>query len=321
MPRVIAFLVPAQPSVLASPREHPPTARTAARHRPRGHQRRVGAVRRRDRGAPVPAGRPARHREPAPGRRRRRRCCSSPGRGDGAWTRAELGTSLLFGAVFTAMNVCLYLAIDRLPLATVITLEFLGPLAVSLATARRGGTRVWAAAGRGRRRAARRDAVRRRPDRRRVRPARRLLLGRVHPAQRTDRAHRHRAGRAGPGERVRRGRDAAGRRRHRRHRTLLRPATAADRAAVGVLSSAIPYSLDLLALRRLPTAVFGVLTSLNPAWPRSPAPPARRDAVRASGRRRRPRHGRQRRRDPHAAAAPRPPPPQRPLVTFAERSS
>jgi inner membrane transporter RhtA len=46
---------------------------------------------------------------------------------------------------------------------------------------------------------------------------------------------------------------------------LFHPATAGRGLAVGVLSSAVPYSLDLLALRRLPTAVFGVLTSLNPA--------------------------------------------------------
>jgi multidrug transporter EmrE-like cation transporter len=46
---------------------------------------------------------------------------------------------------------------------------------------------------------------------------------------------------------------------------LGRPSTLALGLAVGVLSSAIPYSFDLLALRRLPTAVFGVLTSLNPA--------------------------------------------------------
>jgi inner membrane transporter RhtA len=46
---------------------------------------------------------------------------------------------------------------------------------------------------------------------------------------------------------------------------LVRPSTLAVGVAVGVLSSALPYSLDLLALRRLPTALFGVLTSTNPA--------------------------------------------------------
>jgi inner membrane transporter RhtA len=36
-------------------------------------------------------------------------------------------------------------------------------------------------------------------------------------------------------------------------------------AAVGVLSSVVPYSAELRALRRLAPSVFGILTSLAPA--------------------------------------------------------
>ncbi|HKV68424.1 MAG TPA: EamA family transporter [Gaiellales bacterium] len=47
------------------------------------------------------------------------------------------------GAAFACMNACFYLAIDRLPLATVAAVEFLGPIGLALAGARTG--RNWLA--------------------------------------------------------------------------------------------------------------------------------------------------------------------------------
>jgi inner membrane transporter RhtA len=46
---------------------------------------------------------------------------------------------------------------------------------------------------------------------------------------------------------------------------LLQPESLALGSAVGVLSSAIPYSFEVEALRRIATSVFGVLMSLEPA--------------------------------------------------------
>jgi len=48
-------------------------------------------------------------------------------------------------------------------------------------------------------------------------------------------------------------------------RALLRPQVLATGVAVGVLSSVIPYRLELDALRRIPARVFGILMSLEPA--------------------------------------------------------
>jgi inner membrane transporter RhtA len=47
---------------------------------------------------------------------------------------------------------------------------------------------------------------------------------------------------------------------------LVRPSILGKGAAIAVLSSAVPYSLELAALRRLKASVFGVLMSLEPAF-------------------------------------------------------
>jgi inner membrane transporter RhtA len=180
------------------------------------------------------------------------------------WTGHDLRTVVAFGLAFVAMNTSLYLAISRLPLATAITLEFLGPLGVAIVTATGWAQRVWA-----------------------VPAAAGVLLigGSLRPddlvgtlgalgaalawasyillSRRMGTSDHGLAGLAlatllGAVLVLPFGVATAG-------SALLDPATLALGLAIGVLSSALPYSLDLLALRRLSTAVFGVLTSLNPA--------------------------------------------------------
>jgi len=46
---------------------------------------------------------------------------------------------------------------------------------------------------------------------------------------------------------------------------MFRPAVLATGAAIGILSSVIPYRLELEALRRMPMRLFGVWMSLEPA--------------------------------------------------------
>jgi inner membrane transporter RhtA len=40
--------------------------------------------------------------------------------------------------------------------------------------------------------------------------------------------------------------------------------------AVAILSTALPYSLEMIALTRLPTRIFGTLMSMEPALPPFP---------------------------------------------------
>jgi inner membrane transporter RhtA len=49
------------------------------------------------------------------------------------------------------------------------------------------------------------------------------------------------------------------------HDSLLRPGVLATGVAVGLLSSVIPYRIELEALRRIPARVFGIWMSLEPA--------------------------------------------------------
>jgi inner membrane transporter RhtA len=179
------------------------------------------------------------------------------------FTWAQWWPVLLLAVVFGTMNLSLYSAIDRLGLGLAVTLEFLGPLAVALATSHRRTDLAWALlAGAG-------VVVLTHP-----RPttdylgvglallaaacwASYILLNRV--------IGRRLPGVEGPAA-------AAGLSalafvpvgivvalRHPPTLTALGCATAA-----GLLSSALPYLIDLFALRTVPAHFFGTFMSVNP---------------------------------------------------------
>ncbi|MCU1360175.1 MAG: hypothetical protein JWN99_1464 [Ilumatobacteraceae bacterium] len=52
------------------------------------------------------------------------------------WTRAELGAAAIFGIASALMNLCFYLAIDRIDLGKSVVMEFIGPIAVAAAFTR-----------------------------------------------------------------------------------------------------------------------------------------------------------------------------------------
>ncbi len=58
----------------------------------------------------------------------------------GAWRSAAV-----LGLIFVAMNTAFYIAIDRIPLGVAVTLEFWGPLALAVVGSRRSRDLLWAA--------------------------------------------------------------------------------------------------------------------------------------------------------------------------------
>ncbi|MFI2778008.1 EamA family transporter [Streptomyces sp. ALB3] len=180
-------------------------------------------------------------------------------------SRSDWGTVVAFGVAMGGMNTLFYQAVDRIPLGAAVTLEVLGPLVLSVVASRRLVNVVWAVLALG-------GVV--------------LLSGggfdRLDPAgaayalgagamwaayivfsARTGRRFPQADGlalamvvaavlslplgimEAGSG--------------------LLVPSTLALGVAVALLSSVLPYTLELMALRRLPAPTFAVLMSLEPA--------------------------------------------------------
>ena len=180
-----------------------------------------------------------------------------------SFTGAQWRPVLLLAAAYGTMNLSLYTAIGRLGLGLAVTLEFLGPLAVALATSRRRADLVCAlVAGAG-------VVALTRP-----RPATDYLgigLGLLAAACWASYILLNREiGRRLPGAE---GSAAAavlsalvfvpaGIMVLLRHPpTLIALACA---ATAGVLSSAVPLLADLLALRRVPAGYFGIFMSVNP---------------------------------------------------------
>jgi inner membrane transporter RhtA len=180
-------------------------------------------------------------------------------------SRADWVTVIVFGIAMGGMNGLFYEAVARIPLGPAVTLEVLGPLTLSVLTSRRLINVLWAA----------------------------LALGGVFllggggfsDLDPTGVAFALGAGAmwaayimfsARTGRRFPQadglalamavaallflplGITAAGTR-------LLDPTTLALGSAVALLSSVLPYTLELLALRRLPASTFAILMSLEPA--------------------------------------------------------
>ncbi|WP_369247387.1 DMT family transporter [Streptomyces sp. R41] len=180
-------------------------------------------------------------------------------------SRADWGTVVVFGVTMAAMNGLFYQAVARIPLGPAVTLEVLGPLALSVLASRRAVNLIWAglalcgvfllggggfssldptgvafALGAGAMWAA--YIIFSARTGRRFPQADGLALAMVVAA-----VAFLPLGIVESGSK------------------LLVPTTVALGAAVAVLSSVLPYTLELLALRRLPASTFAILMSLEPA--------------------------------------------------------
>jgi inner membrane transporter RhtA len=181
-------------------------------------------------------------------------------------SRSDLGLALVFGLVLAAMNFCFYSSIERIPLGIAVTFEFVGPLGVAVFGSRRPLDLLWvvlAAAG-----ILLLSDLGSGGDLDRLGVALALFAGVLWAAYILLSA---RMGRVFPG--------GAGLALAMIVATVaLAPVGIADGGsqllvpelllagvAVGLLGSAIPYALELEALRAMPVGVFGVLMSLEPA--------------------------------------------------------
>lgn len=177
--------------------------------------------------------------------------------------RRATGLAVLFGFVLAAMNASFYLALDRIPLGIAVTVEFIGPLAVAVLGSRRAIDLLWvglAATGVVLLASGSTSDI---PGVALAAVAGGFWAAYIILAQRVGRVLPGATGLAvalavGAVVLAPAGILAGG-------AALLSWSVLGRGAAVAVLSSAVPYTLELVALRRLRTSVFGVLMSLEPA--------------------------------------------------------
>ncbi len=181
-------------------------------------------------------------------------------------SRSDLLSVLGYGLILGTMNWSFYESLQRLPLGVAVTIEFTGPLAVAVAGSRRLLDVLWvglAAGGVG--------LLALRGDRHGITALGVLLAltagacwaGYILISQRVGRSFSTLDGLSiasciGAVVVLPVGIVEGG-------SALGRPSVLAGGLLVGVLSSIIPYSLELMALRRLTAATFGLLMSLEPA--------------------------------------------------------
>ena len=180
-------------------------------------------------------------------------------------SREDWGLVTAFGASLAVMNLCFYEAIDRIPLGLAVTFEFVGPLGVAVVGSRRALDLLWVACAAGGILLISAPGT---SDLDVVGIAFALAAGGCWAAYILLSARTGRVFPRGSGLALAMciaalmlvpiGIPAAG-------DALLDPEVLAIGAAVAMLSSAIPYSAELEALRLLPEHIFGVLLSLEPA--------------------------------------------------------
>jgi len=181
------------------------------------------------------------------------------------YARYQLGLACVFGLVLGCMNLSFYSAIHRIPLGIAVTLEFVGPLTVAVAGSRRRIDLLWVAI------AAAGIVALTQGDTSRLNALGvffALLAGALWGTYIIVNARVGQAFEGGTGLALAMCVASAvilpfGVAQGGSH--LLEPRSLALGAAVGLLSSAIPYSCEIEALRRIRPSVFGVLMSIEPA--------------------------------------------------------